>query len=91
MVPVEGRRYNTAGYPQLVETDRERERERESAPVSSAVFDWVRGLNSGKDSAQTAHQEERRNASEEWLSEAIRSSAGDGSLVYTWGRGGGGG
>jgi len=58
---------------------------RESAPAGSTVFDWVRGLNIGKDSAQTAHQEERRNAAKEWFRVAIRSSAGDGSLVYTWG------
>jgi len=32
----------------------------------------IRGLNSGKDSAQTAYQEGRRNTAEEWFREAIR-------------------
>jgi hypothetical protein len=64
VVPVEGRHYNTVGYPQLVERGRE--------PAGSTVFNWVRGLNSGKESTQTAHQEGRRNTAEEWFREAIR-------------------
>ena len=41
-------------------------------PGGSTVFNWVRGFNSGKYSAQMAHLEGHRNTAEEWFREAMR-------------------
>ena len=53
-------------------------------PACGAVFGWVRGFSSGKESAQEAVRGWYRNTPEEWLGEVIRKVSRRWRRCITW-------